>query len=313
MCPDTFSKEYLSAILEALFVTVLWSSSWVIIKFGLEEIPPFLFAGLRYSLASLILCVIILGNKDYNKVINSQPKQWWFKVVAYGLLFITITQGAQFLALNLLPAITVSFILNITPFLVIILSTFMISERPTLFDLFFLFLILLGLITYFFPLNLESATLIGLAVGCIAVLANAVSSILGRDLNRKRDVPPIVLTCVSMIFGSVVLLILGISINGIQVILSLSLTSIIYIVWLGVINTALAFTIWNKSMTKLRAVDISLINCTMLPQIVVLSILFLNEFPSFKEWIGLILLVISVFFIQIFQARKNSTNSTGRI
>ncbi|MFX0171436.1 MAG: hypothetical protein ACFE9L_05905 [Candidatus Hodarchaeota archaeon] len=31
-----FSKEYLMALTQAIFVTVLWSSSWVIIKFGLE-------------------------------------------------------------------------------------------------------------------------------------------------------------------------------------------------------------------------------------------------------------------------------------
>lgn len=307
MSQVNFSKDYLLAILEALFVTVLWSSSWVIIKFGLEEIPPFIFAGLRYSLASIILCAIIFNNKDYYQSIKSQSKQWWIKVLAYGLLFIAITQGAQFLALDLLPAITVSFILNITPFIVIILSTIIISERPTLYDLFFLFITFLGLIMYFLPLDLESATIAGLIVGIIAVLANAGSSILGRDLNKKQDAPPIVITCVSMVFGSVVLLILGISLDSIYIVFSLSMTSIIYIIWLGLINTALAFTIWNKAMIKLRAVDISLINSTMLPQVVLLSIIFLSEFPTFKEWVGLILLVISVFCIQIAQARKNSS------
>jgi drug/metabolite transporter (DMT)-like permease len=307
MSQVNFSKDYLLAILEALFVTVLWSSSWVIIKFGLEEIPPFIFAGLRYSLASIILCAIIFNNKDYYQSIKSQSKQWWIKVLAYGLLFIAITQGAQFLALDLLPAITVSFILNITPFIVIILSTIIISERPTLYDLFFLFITFLGLIMYFLPLDLESATIAGLIVGIIAVLANAGSSILGRDLNKKQDAPPIVITCVSMVIGSVVLLILGISLDSIYIVFSLSMTSIIYIIWLGLINTALAFTIWNKAMIKLRAVDISLINSTMLPQVVLLSIIFLSEFPTFKEWVGLILLVISVFCIQIAQARKNSS------
>ena len=43
------------AILQALFVTLLWSSSWVVIKFSIEEIPPLTFAGLRYFIAFLIL------------------------------------------------------------------------------------------------------------------------------------------------------------------------------------------------------------------------------------------------------------------
>ena len=48
------------AILQALFVTFLWSTSWVFIKFGLEEIPSLLFAGLRYFMAFTILFTYLL-------------------------------------------------------------------------------------------------------------------------------------------------------------------------------------------------------------------------------------------------------------
>ena len=47
--------NHTKAIWQALLVTFLWSTSWVLIKFGLGEIPPLLFAGLRYGLAALIL------------------------------------------------------------------------------------------------------------------------------------------------------------------------------------------------------------------------------------------------------------------
>jgi drug/metabolite transporter (DMT)-like permease len=39
------------AILQALFVTLLWSSSWVLIKLSIEEIPPLTFAA--YVISSL--------------------------------------------------------------------------------------------------------------------------------------------------------------------------------------------------------------------------------------------------------------------
>jgi drug/metabolite transporter (DMT)-like permease len=46
-----------AAIAQALLVTFLWSTSWVLIKVGLSdlELPPLSFAGLRYLLAALIL------------------------------------------------------------------------------------------------------------------------------------------------------------------------------------------------------------------------------------------------------------------
>ncbi|MGD9382068.1 MAG: hypothetical protein PVI03_06450, partial [Candidatus Thorarchaeota archaeon] len=54
---ETAPKRHYIAVGEALFVTVLWASSWVIIKFGLEGegLPPITFAGLRYSIAAGIL------------------------------------------------------------------------------------------------------------------------------------------------------------------------------------------------------------------------------------------------------------------
>lgn len=52
----------LSALLTAVFVTFLWSSSWVLIKVGLAaRLPPVSFAGLRYSLAVLCLAPFALG------------------------------------------------------------------------------------------------------------------------------------------------------------------------------------------------------------------------------------------------------------
>jgi drug/metabolite transporter (DMT)-like permease len=46
---------------EAILVTFLWSSSFVLIKFGLLEIPPFLFAALRYTLAFIVLGMLYMA------------------------------------------------------------------------------------------------------------------------------------------------------------------------------------------------------------------------------------------------------------
>ncbi|MFX0118515.1 MAG: DMT family transporter [Promethearchaeota archaeon] len=305
MLSEYFSKEHLFTVIQALFVTVLWSSSWVIIKFGLEEIPPLIFAGLRYLLSAIILLTLILSNSDHRNLLMTQSKHWWFSIVIYGILFIAITQGGQFIALDLLPAITVSFILNLTPYIVIFLSIGLLREIPSLFQVFFFLTALLGVIFYFYPIDL-SLGFLGLIVALILILANGFSSILGRSINRTKDTPPLVVTGTSMIIGSIILLVFGITIEGIQIVFSLSTLSIFYIIWLALINTAFAFTLWHKAMQKLRAMDMTIINSTMLPQIVVLSIIFLGETPILKEWIGLVLIVISTLIIQVSQAKNNS-------
>lgn len=300
-----FSKDHLIAIAQAFFVTILWSSSWVLIKFGLEEIPPLIFAGLRYLLGAGIILPFILSNKEHRKSLITQTRNWWFFIGLYGCIFIAITQGGQFIALNLLPAITVSFALNLTPIVVIFLSIGLLKEVPSSLQVFFFFITFCGVIFYFYPIDL-SIELLGLLVLFLLILANAFSSILGRSINRTETVPPIIVAGVSMAIGSTIMLVCGIAIDGIQILYSLSTLSILIIVLLGVVNTALAFTIWNKAMCKLRAMDMTIINSTMLPQIVLLSIIFLGEMPILKEWIGLVLIVISTLLIQLSQARNNS-------
>jgi len=54
-CAAMKSSPHTVANIQALLVTFLWSTSWVLIKYGLDEIPALTFAGLRYTAAFLIL------------------------------------------------------------------------------------------------------------------------------------------------------------------------------------------------------------------------------------------------------------------
>jgi drug/metabolite transporter (DMT)-like permease len=306
--PETAAKRHFRAVGEALFVTVLWASSWVIIKFGLEGegLPPITFAGLRYSIAAGILLAIILSNPLHRTLIRNQDRQWWRTIFLYGLVFVAITQGAQFIGLDLMDAVPVSMLLNLTPIVVLGLGIIMLKEVPTRTQTVLVFLVVIGAMIYFYPIDLDLSETIGLIVVLIGVVANAFSSIMGRSINKERDTPPIVVTGVSMAIGAVILLLAGLMLEGLTVVTPIAL---LYIIWLSVVNTAFAFTLWNKAMQTLRAVDITVINSTMLPQIVILSIVFLGEVLDPLDWIGLIILALSVTLIQILQARRVANNS----
>ncbi|MDH4215043.1 MAG: DMT family transporter [Candidatus Thorarchaeota archaeon] len=294
-------RSYLIAVAQACLVTVLWSSSWVIIKFGLEEIPPLIFAGLRYSIASFILLILITARVERRVALKGRTKRWWATLSMYGLIYITATQGTQFLALNYLPAITFSLILNLTPILVLAMSIPWLKETPSLAEIFFIMIGLIGVLIFFYPMDFVGVSILGLLVGIFSLISNSLSSIIGRAINRARDTPALIVTGISMSIGSLFLLVLGFTTEAIA---PLSLTSWILILWLAVFNTALAFTLWNKAMRVLRAIDSTLINSTMMPQIILLSILFLGEFPDLLDWVGLILLAVGITAVQIFQTRR---------
>jgi len=72
----TQPQSHMRPVLQALLVTFLWSTSFIIIKWGLAEIPPLTFAGLRYSIAFLALLPLALAPKYRNQLKNLTATQW---------------------------------------------------------------------------------------------------------------------------------------------------------------------------------------------------------------------------------------------
>ena len=285
----------LKAILLALLVTLLWSTSFVIIKIGLAEIPPLTFAGLRYTIAFICLLPFAFTKKN-SLVIKNLQKKDWYKLVLLGFLFYAFTQGTQFVGLSLLPAVTVSLWLNFTPLIVAVMAIFLINEFPTMLQWLGVVLFIVGIFTYFFPIDLSQNQFTGLIVMTIGVLANSGSAVLGRNINREAKINPVVVTIISMGIGSVILLISGIGIQGLP---AISTQNIFYLLWLAIINTALAFTIWNFTLRTLSAMESSIINGTMLIQIAVLAWIFLDEEITLQEGTGMLIAATGAVLVQL--------------
>jgi len=283
------------SILQAIFVVFLWATSWVFIKIGLNEIPPITFAGLRYFLAFLILLVVLLFS-DVKKEIIELPRQAWGRILILGFLFYAGTQGAMFVALLYLPAVTVNLLWSFSSATVALLGIAWLSERPTLFQWTGIALTIIGAAIYFYPVTIPKNQLVGVFVAAIGILANAISSIMGRDINRSAKYPPLIVTVLSMGAGSIVLLVIGLLTESIPVI---SLNSWLIIIWLAAVNTAFAFTLWNHTLRTLTAMESSIINGTMLIWIPIFAILFLGESISVKEIIALVVVGVGTLIVQM--------------
>lgn len=288
-------SPHIITILQALFVTFLWSTSFIIIKWGLIEIPPITYAGLRYIIAFLCFIPFVANKKYITEIKGLKPRQWK-KLILLGFVFYTFTQGAQFLGLSLLPSVTVSLMLNFTPIVVAVMGIFLISEKPSRLQWFGSALFIVGIITYFFPISLIGNEAIGLGIMFVGVLANAGSAIIGRDINRNKDISPLVVTFISMGVGAIILITIGFSLDGIP---AISLKTWLYLIWLAAVNTAFAFTLWNLTLRTLTAMESSIINGTMLIQIAVLAWYFLDENISFQEGTGMVIAAIGAVLVQI--------------
>jgi drug/metabolite transporter (DMT)-like permease len=302
--PQLKPSQQVLAVLQAVFVTILWASSWVLIKFGLRaSLPALTFAGLRYVLAFLCLMPLVLLNPLHRSVIRSFTRVDWVRLALLGIVYYTLTQGSQFLSLAYLPAAMVSLLLNLTPLIVGLFGIVFLREHPSSGQWLGIALTILGVVFYFFPLNVAELHIFGVLVALGGVLTNAASSVLGRQANRLANSSPLVITFISMGIGSILLLVMGITIQGFG---RLDLQSWLLIAWLAVVNTAFAFTLWNHTLRTLSAVESSVINSLMMPQIAVLAFLFLGETLTVKEILGLILVSVGVIVVQL---RKKSVQS----
>ncbi|MGH2544411.1 MAG: DMT family transporter, partial [Ardenticatenaceae bacterium] len=151
------------AVVQALFVTFLWATSWVFIKIGLQDIPPLLFAGLRYSLAFLSLLPLFARRA---RVVALRALTWrdWRRLLLLGVLYYAVTQGAQFVGLLYLPSVTVSLLLNFTTVAVALLGVLFLAEQPTWLQWSGVALSLAGALLYFYPVALPPNELFGISI-----------------------------------------------------------------------------------------------------------------------------------------------------
>lgn len=287
-------SPHLVAVAQALLVTMLWSTSWVLIKIGLAAIPALPFAGLRYVLAFACLLPLAFTHERL-RALRTLSRHQWGRLVVLGLLFYAVAQGAQFVGLASLPAIAVSLLLNLSPGVVAVLGIFLLGEKPGRRQWAGMAIGVAGVLIFFYPIAIPAGQVAGMAAVGVGVLANALSAVLGRGLNRDLKIDALTVTTVSMGIGSAPLLVGGLAAQGLP---RLTLTHWLIVGWLAAVNTAFAFTLWNHTLRTLSAVESSILNNTMLVQIALLAWIFLGEAITPQEGLGMILVGLGALLVQ---------------
>ncbi|MEX1335191.1 MAG: DMT family transporter, partial [Candidatus Limnocylindrales bacterium] len=288
-------RSHRVAVWLALLVTVLWSSSWILIRWGLDDegLPPVMFAALRYGLAAIVLVGFVIIRERRRRHDYHVGRGFIVKLVALGLVMYALTQGAQFVALDEQPAATTSLVLSLTPLLVAGGAALTLAEVPTRIQLLGSGLVALGALLYF--AGDLGATAAGMVAAVTALLANVAASVIGRSVNREGRLPALSITAISMGIGAGALAFTAIGLEGFP---TISTRGWLIIAWLAVVNTAFAFTLWNLSLQRLTAVESAAVNNTMLVQIALLAWVFLGEAPGAFGLLGIALVTMGVYLVQ---------------
>ena len=286
-------------LLKALLVTFLWSTSYVVIKLGLQDIPPLLFAGTRYTIGFFGLLFMSLAARNLQRPRSGKE---WGKMALLGLSGYALMPGFQFLGLAYIDAVDSAFISNFNPFFVALISALFLRLYPRWQQWVGLVISLIGARIYF-PTSLSHGQSLGIIFTIISGLAWGVYMNLAREMSRERRLGALNRTMISMGFGSFSLLLAALFFEGLP---AFSPRSWAYVVGLGLVNTALAFTLWNRSLEQIGAFEATILQNTMLVQIAILSSLFLGEAITPHDVTGMALVLMGVYVVQRYSKNVGS-------
>ena len=280
------------AITEAVLATAIWASSFVIVKIALPHMGPLTIAALRYFLAFLLLLPFTATRNK--KVIHSISSHLWIRLFIIGISAYAIGNGALFWGLKYLPATTVSFLMSISPLLILFAGTIWLKEMPTRWQITGVIIAFFGS-TLFFSSGLRSGEPLGIAIVAVGLIGFTAFGILGREIARDKQIDTLSLTAIPLGFGGGFLLLVALLLEGLP---SFSLISWGLMLWLAIVNTAIGYALYNHSLQILTALEMNVILNLAPLGTAVLAWLILGETLASIQIIGMVTVIIGVIIVQ---------------
>ncbi|MDQ7817565.1 MAG: EamA family transporter [Melioribacteraceae bacterium] len=240
-------NENFKAYAAWISICIIWGTTYLAIRIGVEDLPPILFAGLRWLIAGPILFVFLRL-----KGMPLPKKEDIIPMAIVGLALLGIGNGFVVFAEQSIPSGLTSLLITTVPFWIVGLETLM--PKGARMNLTILFGLLLGLtgIVLIFGGDLDSLLDPKFFVGVISLMIAVVGWSAGTLYSKykKVSVHPLMGASVQMMIAGVVLTILGISL-GESSSFHFSQDSLIAFVYLIIFGSIIGYTSYIYAIAHL--------------------------------------------------------------
>jgi drug/metabolite transporter (DMT)-like permease len=242
-----------------LTLCVVWSSTWLVIKIGLRDLPPLSYAGIRFLIAIIVLLAVSSG-----RVRLLPPRASDYFVLAFtGVLMFAVNYGLLFWG-ELHVSSGLAAVLQATiPIFGMMFAHVMLPDEPMRLQKLAGALLALGGVTIICERLLGFNGLMAFWGG-LGIVFGAAGAAFSNVLLKARliQLAPAMIAAWQMIFGATPLLLIGFITEGNPLRFHWSALSIFCLFYLAVIGSALTFLLlyWLlPRMTVARLQAISLI------------------------------------------------------
>jgi drug/metabolite transporter (DMT)-like permease len=265
---------------------VFWASAFVAIRHLGRDFSPG-----ALSLGRLLVGATCLGVVALSRGVPRPTRRQWVSILVIGVLWFGVYNVALNEGERRVDAGTAAMLIQISPVLIAFLAAAFLDERFTLY-------LGIGLALAFAGVGLISLSisdggdsdLLGVVLCLVSAVVYSISLILQKPLVAR--LPAIHVTWLACTVGAIVCLpFLGQLLDQAG---DAPTSSILWVVYLGVFPTAIAFTTYAFALRHMTASSLGVTTYLVPPITIVLGLVFLDEAPPTMAYVGGALALVGV-------------------
>ena len=279
-------------MLLALCVVVAWGVNFVVIKLGLQGMPPFLLAGLRFSLVAFPAIFFVRRPPI--------PLRW---LVVYGM---TISFGQfafLFLAIKLgMPAGLASLVLQAQAFFTLLLGALLLAEKLRWNHIVGIIIATLGMFMLA-TAGMEGQTSAGITLTTMmltlsAALSWGLGNITNKIIMRNRSVPIMSLVVWSALVPIIPFFACSLLFDGqaaiVNSLLHIGLQTVLALIYLAFVATIVGYAIWGNLLSRYETWRVAPLSLLVPVVGIVTAALVLDEHLSGQQMLGAAVIILGL-------------------
>ncbi|MBT8380428.1 MAG: EamA family transporter [Ignavibacteria bacterium] len=274
---------------------LIWGSTWLAIRYGLESLTPIFSVGVRFALASVIILILM----KMKNIFIQKDKVSIRLYLLMGFFSFLIPFGLVYWGMQHVPSGMASVLFAVFPFVVLIFSYLRLpSETIGFYKIFGTLLGFAGIVVIFSDSFTGNFT--DYIFGMIAIVLSGVMQAWIAVSIKKfgHHLHPLSMNFIPMVIAAVCLIFISVFFEDISTV-RIDQTAVISLLYLAVFGSVVTFTFYYWLLKRLNIVILSLIAFITPIVALILGFLFYQEELSTRHFIGSALVLTGVFWANL--------------
>jgi drug/metabolite transporter (DMT)-like permease len=286
-----------------LVLCLIWGSTWLFIKLGLSDLPPFTFAAIRFVIASAILFAIVA----VRRLPLPRTRADWLLLATTGVLSFSLNYGLVFWGEQYVSSGLAALLQATIPAFGLLIAHFYLpNEQLTPVKIVGVVMGVAG-VGVIFSNQLSVAGPRSLA-GCAALIVGSACAAYANVLVKARgaNLNPAILAGGQMVFGLIPLWLMGILLEGNPFHLHWTRMAVISLLYLAIVGSVTAFLLYYWLVQHMDVTKTMLVALVTPVIAVSLGVLLLNEELNWRAFAGGAMIISGIGLIVLRRARKRN-------